>query len=182
MTLTDFAQTTLQAAQQNTLSNITSQVANLNVNLKGAFLTTWNNWLGNWNAGRITDKSTAPKPPLAYVVGFFDDPSTGPGGPGPYGDQIVQWAYPAIGTDPVMPMPAIPPQVSYTKPDPSLPPVAELGVKTDAAAPSIDGFEVGHVSTRASDLSMWQKFDAVTPFGETFYWQCVYVVPAKAAA
>src|ERR1700688_3544377 len=102
MNLSDYAQTTLFTAQQNTLASVRDvQVPNLNANLLGIFQTAFANWLANWNAGRVSDKSTAPTPPNAYTVGYFNDPTTGPGSMGPYGDTVVQWAYPALGTTPV---------------------------------------------------------------------------------
>src|SRR5258708_7165979 len=106
MNIADYATTNLAAAQANTLSAITQQVTDLNNNLKNNYLTAFNNWLGNYTAGRINGQSTAPQPPNGYVVGYFDDPTTGPGVP-PYG-VTVKWAYPALGTSPVCAQPAIP--------------------------------------------------------------------------
>jgi len=103
-----YSQTTLAAAQANVQAATVSQVANLNEQLKQNYLTAFNNWLTNWMSERITDKSTAPTPPNAYVVGYFNDPTTGTGSLGPYSGMIVQWAYPAIGTAPVCAQPPIP--------------------------------------------------------------------------
>jgi hypothetical protein len=107
MSTPDFSATSLQAAQANTLSAVQQQVANLNEALKSNYLTAFSNWSQSVLAGR-SDNSNPPQPPKAYVVGFFNDPTTGPGSQGTYANQVVQWAYPAIGTDPVCAMPAIP--------------------------------------------------------------------------
>jgi hypothetical protein len=112
MALPDYAATSLAAAQANALAAIQLQVANLNNNLKSNYLTAFNNWLINWNAGRVSDKTTAPLPPNGYIIGFFNDPTTGPGSLGPYGDEVIQWPYPQVGTAAVTdqpPIPAIPP-------------------------------------------------------------------------
>lgn len=172
MTLADYAQTTLQVAQANALQSVTVQVANINMVLKGNYLTAFNNWLINWQSGRITDRSTAPAPPNGYVVSYFDDPTTGPGSLGPYGDMVVQWPYPAIGNTPIVPMPAIPAAVIYTPPDPNRKPQGVIGTKTDALPPAVDGFPVGHQATSA-DGSIWEKFEGDLPFGVTYYWQCM---------
>jgi hypothetical protein len=99
--------TTLAAAISNTLSAVQAQVSNLNAALKSNYLTTFANWAQSVLAGRVPN-TNPPQPPNGYVVSFFNDPTTGPGSFGPYGDQIVQWPYPAIGTDPVCSIPAIP--------------------------------------------------------------------------
>src|SRR5947208_9634234 len=104
MSIPDFAATTLQAAQANTLAAIKGQVANLNDQLKSSYLTGFNNWALNVTAGRAPN-TDPPKPPNAYVVGYFNDPTSGPGSLGPYGDKIVQWAYPAVGKEPACEMP-----------------------------------------------------------------------------
>lgn len=105
MTTPDYSATTLEAAQANTLAAIKGQVANLNDQLKGVYLTGFNNWAISVTAGRAPN-TDPPKPPSSYVVGYFTDPTSGPGVP-PYGVP-VQWAYPAVGTQPVCEMPPVP--------------------------------------------------------------------------
>jgi|SRR5450432_1367427 hypothetical protein len=163
MNLSDYAQTTLQGAQANTLAAITSQVANANINLQSGYMTAFNNWLLSWNAGRTPDKSSAPKPPNDYVVGYFNDPTTGPGSLGPYGDTIVQWAYPALGTNPVCPMPAIP-----DMPPPQVHPVL-TGNATLQNMPAGDTMPVGAI-VPAPDGSLWEKMASPTPFGMAYYY------------
>lgn len=107
-TLDDFKASTLQAAQANVLAAAVAQVAALNDGLKANFQQAFGSWLTNWNAGRVTDSTTAPKPPNAFVVAYAADPTTGPGSVGPYGETQIFWAYPGVGKVPVCDMPAIP--------------------------------------------------------------------------
>jgi len=159
-----YSQTTLAAAQANTLAAVTAQIADLNNQLKGNYLTAFNNWSLNWTAGRIIDKSTAPKPPNAYQVGYFNDPTTGPGTLGPYGDAIVQWAYPAIGTTPVCPQPAIP-----DMPPPQVHPVVTGNDHLQNVPPG-DTMPVGWKFTNTADGSVWEKMATPTPFGTAYYY------------
>lgn len=163
MSDTDFAATTLQAAQANTLTAVTAQVANLNNNLQSNYMTAFNNWLLNWNAGRVTDKSTAPKPPIRYVVSYFDDPTTGPGSLGPYGDMVVQWAYPAVGFQPVCAQPPIP-----DIPPAQVNPVV-TGNGTIQNVPAGDTMPVGSIIP-AADGTKWEKMASPTPFGTAYYY------------
>jgi hypothetical protein len=102
-----FADTTIEAAQANTLNAVKTQVADLNVKLKAGYLTSFDNWAQTVLAGRPAN-GDPPKPPNAFVVGYFNDPTTGPGSGGFYGDTVFQWAYPAVGKEPVCAMPPIP--------------------------------------------------------------------------
>src|SRR5260370_13126183 len=53
------------------------------------------------------DNSNPTKPPNAYVVGFFTDPT----------NPLAQWAYPVTGNGPVCAMPPVPPTIKpYTAP------------------------------------------------------------------
>jgi hypothetical protein len=176
-----FAATQLPAVQAQVLQHVTEQIPDLNANLKSAYLTTFNNWLINWTAGRITDKSTAPVPPNGYVVGSFLDPTSGPGTIGPYGETPIYWAYPEIGKEPVCAQPPIPTIPPVYVPDPNAQPPGELGEKTNAVNPASDGFPVGvkndqgvyePIATSANG-SEWVKFVAHTPWGTTWYWECV---------
>lgn len=162
-TAEDFAQTTLKAAQANTLNAVTGQVSDLNANTKANFLTGFSNWLINWQAGRVTDKASAPQPPLGWVVGYFNDPTTGPGGLGPYGDLVVQWAYPARATDPVCPMPAIP-----DVPAAQVQPVFTGNGQIQNVAAG-DTVPVGSIIP-APDGSKWEKMASPTPFGMAYYY------------
>ena len=163
MNISDYAQTTLQAVQANTLAAVTSQTVELNNNLNSNYLTSFNNWLLSWTAGRITDKSSAPKPPNGFVVGYFNDPTTGPGTIGPYGDTVVQWAYPALGSTPVSPMPGIP-----DIPPPYVPPVLPEPANI-RYVPVGDTMPVGY-QLIAPDGSKWQKQASPTPFGMAYYY------------
>lgn len=107
-TLDDFKASTLQAAQANVLAAITAEVADLNGNLKKVYMDAFNGWLVSWNAGRVSDSSTAPKPPMAFVVGSFTDTTSGAGTVGAYGPNPIMWATPQMGTAPVCDMPQIP--------------------------------------------------------------------------
>jgi hypothetical protein len=42
-----------------------------------------------------------PVPPMGWMVTYVGDATTGPGSGGPYGDTVIQWAAPAMGTTPV---------------------------------------------------------------------------------
>ena len=159
----EYAMTTLTAAQANTLAAVTVQIADLNNNLKSNYLTAFNNWLLNWTAGRVTDKSSAPAPPNGYVVGYFDDPTTGPGSLGPYGDMVVQWAYPALGATPVCAQPSIP-----DVPPPQVHPVV-TGNGNIQNVPVGDTMPVGSIIP-APDGSRWEKMASPTPFGMASYY------------
>jgi hypothetical protein len=163
MTLADYAQTTLKGAQANAVAAVTSQIVDLNNNLKSNYLTAFNNRLNNWTAARIADRSTAPKPRNGYVLGYFDDPTTGPGSLGPYGDMVVQWAYPAAGTQPVCEMPPIP-----EIPKPFVPPVLPEPANI-RNVPVGDTMPVGY-QLLAPDGGKWQKQASPTPFGMAYYY------------
>jgi hypothetical protein len=158
-----FIQTQLPAVQRVALAHIMDAVDNLNANLKTAYLQAFADWLINWNAGRVRDKSTAPPPPNAYVVGYFNDPTTGPGSLGPYANTVVQWAYPQVGTDPVCQQPPIPDQVQ-----PQVHPVV-TGNDQVQNVPDGDTMPVGFKVT-APDGSVWQKVASPTPFGTATYY------------
>jgi hypothetical protein len=159
----DYAATTIQQAQANTLAAVTAQVANLNSGALSNFQTAWQNWLLNWTAGRVTDKTTAPQPPFGYVVGYFNDPTTGPGSLGPYGDTVIQWAYPALGNTPVCVMPIIP-----DVPPPQVKSVTH-GNGSVMDVPPGDVMPLGSLVT-APDGSKWEKMASPTPFGMAYYY------------
>jgi hypothetical protein len=161
--MSDFLQTQLPAVQAATLAAVTQQVANLNAAAISNFQTAWQNWLLNWTAGRVTDKTTAPKPPFGYVVGYFNDPTTGPGSLGPYGDTVIQWAYPALGNTPVCVMPLIP-----DVPPPQVHPVVN-GNGSVMNVPAGDVMPVGSILP-APDGSKWEKMASPTPFGMAYYY------------
>ena len=161
--ITDFASTTLKAAQANTLASITLQVVDLNNTLTSNYLTAFNNWLENYTAGRISDKATAPQPPNGYVVGYFVDPTSGKGATGPYGEMPVEWAYPAMGTMPVCAVPPIP-----DIPQPFVPPVLPEPENIRNVPPG-DSIPVGR-TIDAPDGTKWQKHASPTPFGMAYYY------------
>jgi len=112
-TLSDFAASTLVAAQANTLAGAQRLVSDWNNVLTQKFLNAFANWALSITSGKSTDTSNPPQPPKAFVVGYFTDPTSGPGTVGPYGEMPVQWAYPAQGKDPVCDMPPIPGVVKH---------------------------------------------------------------------
>lgn len=99
--------TSLAAVQASSLAAVKLQVVNLNNNLITIFMTAFNSWSVSVMAGRIPN-TDPPKPPMAFVVGYVTDATSGPGSLSPYGDLVIQWPQPAVGTQPVCPMPHIP--------------------------------------------------------------------------
>ncbi len=161
-----YAQATLAQAQSNVLAATRSQIASLNDALTSNYLQAFNGWLTSWNAGRVTDKSSAPLPPKGYFVGTFNDPTTGPGSLGPYGDTVVQWTYPAVGNTPICAQPAIP----------DMPAAQSQPVMTASATkmnvPPGDTMPIGFIDV-APDGSKWQKVSSPTPFGVAVYYEKV---------
>jgi hypothetical protein len=157
----DFSWTTIEAAQANTLAAIQLQVTNLNQALKTNYTTTFNNWATSVLAGR-SDNSNPPQPPMAFVVGYFNDPTTGPGSVGPYTQAPVQWAYPAVGAKPVCDMPPVP---SVPKaPDP-------LPERDDIKnVPVGDNLPVGFKMTDPATGHVYQKQSSPTPFGIAYFY------------
>ena len=160
MSTLDESVVSLETAQANTLAAVQTQVANLNDNLKSNYLTAFNNWSISVLAGR-SDNTNPPQPPKAYVVGYFTDPTTGPGSNGAYTKDPVQWAYPAVGSDPVCPMPPVP---SVPKPPAPLPEREDI-----RNVPLGDTLPVGFKMT-APDGSVWQKQASPTPFGIAYFY------------
>jgi len=158
-TIAGFSMTTLEAAQANTLAAVQIQVEHLNDALKSNYATTFGNWAQSVLAGR-SDNSNPPKPPTAFVVGYFNDPTTGNGGP--YGDKIVQWAYPAQGKAPVCAMPAIP---SVPAPPPPLPERDDI-----KNVPAGDTLPVGFKMTDPATGHVYQKQASPTPFGIAYFY------------
>jgi hypothetical protein len=150
--------TTLEAAQANTLAAVQIQVGHLNDALRANYLTTFSNWSQSVLAGR-SDNGNPPQPPMAFLVGYFDDPTTGGGKmtPGPYANKVVQWAYPAQGSNPVCPMPAVP---SVPAPPPPLPERDDI-----KNVPLGDTLPVGFKMTDPATGHVFQKQASPTPFG-----------------
>src|SRR5258708_885334 len=98
MNTPDFSQTTLEAAMANTLAAVKIQVDQFNEQLKGIYLTGFDNWSISVVAGR-SDNTNPPQPPNGYVVGYFTDPT----------NNKALWPYPAAGTARVCALPPIPP-------------------------------------------------------------------------
>lgn len=154
--LSDISVTSLKAAQANVLTAISAQVDALNRNAITAYLLAFGDWAQQITAGRSTDLTTAPRPPAAYVVGYYSDPTTGPGSVGPYGDTVIEWAYPAIGDDPVCPMPPLP-QIP-----PSVVHIDTTGNEHVRGAPP--GLAKG-TRIKDADGSVWIVQELATPFG-----------------
>lgn len=155
--------TALSEAQQNNLDSVRRQVANLNTAITSNYLTAFSSWLTNWTAGRINDKSTAPTPPAAYIVGWFDDPTTGPGMVGPYGENILRWAYPSQDGSPVCDQPSIPAQAQAISMAPA--PAYQVGDVMDC--PVDDPWPVGHILTDPSTGAQYTKMSHGNPFSPT---------------
>ena len=103
------ADATIKAALANVQAGVAAACVTLNAGLKSSYLQSFADWLISWTATRITDPSTAPKPPASYVVGASaDSETTGPGMIGPNSTAVVQWAFPVQSGPPVCAMPAIP--------------------------------------------------------------------------
>jgi hypothetical protein len=101
----------LKQVQDNMLAAAKSQIATLNRSLIDRYLGngtdipgTFADWKANVAAGRA-DATKPPAPPLGWTLGFAVDQTTGPGMPVP---DVVQWAIPILGTEPVCAMPPIP--------------------------------------------------------------------------
>jgi len=152
MNTPDFSQTTLEAAMANTLAAVNLQVEQFNQQIKAGYLTTFNNWSISMMAGRL-DNTNPPKPPNAYVVGFFTDST----------NSKAQWAYPMTGTTPVCEMPPVPPVVK-----PYVPPVLPEPEKV-RNVPVGDTLPVGFIVT-GPDGTRWQKHSSHTPFGVAYYY------------
>jgi hypothetical protein len=166
----DFSSTTLEAAQANALAAVSQQVARLNDSLKAGYLNSFNNWAQSILAGR--PNGDPPKPPMAFVVGYFNDPTTGGGAatPGPYANKVVQWAYPAVGRDPVCPMPPVP---SIPAPPPPMPERDDI-----KNVPLGDTLPVGFKMTDPNTGFVYQKQGSPTPFGIAYFYVRVAVLIA----
>lgn len=99
----------VRAAQASDLANIKREVAALNL----ARIESYHSGFADWSISVLNGaipNTNPPAVPMAYEVGLFNDPTSGPGSLGPYGNTIVQWAYPVIGSTPVcppLPLPAL---------------------------------------------------------------------------
>ena len=160
-TVPDFSWTTIEAAQANALAAAQVQVAHLNDSLRTDYLTTFNNWATSVLAGR-SDNNNPPKPPMAFAVGFANDPTTGPGTVGAYSAKVIQWPYPAVGKDPVCPMPPIP---SVPTPPPPMPERDDI-----KNVPLGDTLPVGFKMTDPVTGHVYQKQASPTPFGVAYYY------------
>src|SRR5471030_2667715 len=111
-TVARIASCRVDVIQATMLRTVKVQIVNLNANLASNYQTFFAAWLANWTNGRITDKNTAPVAPLAYVVGYYDDPTSTPG--------TIKWAYPVTGKLSVCQQPGIPDlPKAYVPPDPN---------------------------------------------------------------
>ena len=163
MSTPDYSVSTIQIAVANTLAAVTLQAQQLNQQLTAAYMTRFNDWAGQVSSGRI-DNTNPPRPPNAYVVSYFDDPTTGPGSNGPYQEHAIQWPYPVQGDKPVCEIPPVP-QVAKAAVSPVLPEPDQV-----RNVPEGDTLPVGFIMT-APDGSRWQKHSSRTPFGVAYYYQ-----------
>lgn len=155
--------TSLAQAQANTYFAVSHLVDQMNAAKAQDFLTQWASWKSNYIQGSIgLDKM--PAPPKAFVVAYFDDPTTGKG-EGFYANTTVQWPYPSQTGGPVVPTPPVP----------ALPKTAPatwfkaLGGTVQTATAG-DTFPVG-ASVTAADGSAWVKKASPTPFGTAYFYE-----------
>jgi hypothetical protein len=159
------AATNVDVIQATVKRTVKGEVSAVNAGLIANYNVRWATFLALL-ASRQVDKSTAPVPPNAYVIGYV------PTSPNP---DAPLWPYPMIGTTPVCQQPPVPDlPAGSAAADPNAPPPGELGMKVNGA---FDTFPVGYQATRA-DGSVWQKFSSPTLFGgKTQYWECTKGAP-----
>ena len=152
--LTGLAAVTLQAAMNNVLAGTQAQVAGLNAAQVQNYQVAWQNFLLRFEAGQ---PATPPDPPMAYVVGEFQDPT----------NPAAMWAYPVLGTIPVCAQPPLPTPVATAPVNTA---VASSRVGDKQNVPVGDTMPVGYKAT-APDGSVWQKMASATPFGVAQYYE-----------
>jgi hypothetical protein len=152
------AATRLDVVQATILRSVQAQVANINNNLKTNYLTQFNNWAQSVIAGR--PNGDPPQPPKAYVVGYVLDQTTVGDVQGP--EHNVQWAVPAIGKDPVCPMPPVP---TMAPPPPPIPERDDI-----RNVPPGDTLPVGFKMTDPATGHVYQKQASPTPFGIAYFY------------
>jgi hypothetical protein len=150
--------TSLVAAQANQLASSTIMVGQLNDNLKSIYLTGFNNWKINVDAGRWPN-TNPPQPPMAYEISKADKNG-------------FQW--PVIGDTPVCDMPPIP-EDHFTKPT-LVPNTIDIGRNIGGSWFSVgphDTFPAGKTTPPIPDLAgtlhTYEKFAA--PVGAGWYLQ-----------
>jgi hypothetical protein len=162
-----FEQTTLETAQANATASVTAQVASMNAASKQNYMNvTWPNWLASVTTGRNNDMKNPPPPdpPMAYEVGYFDDPTTGGGDatPGPYANIKVQWAYPKLSDKPVCDRPGLPTVPPPQKPIPERDDIRNVPVG--------DFLPVGATVTDPVTGHVYQKQASPTPWGTAYFY------------
>ncbi len=158
--------TLLDQAQANVLAAAQRQVSDWNAVLKSNYLTAFDNWSQSVIAGR-SDNTNPPKPPTGFALGYFTDPTTGPGSVGPYGDTPILWAYPKANGGPVCDMPPVPGVVSHPRG------VMLIGTSNPSAPEWFNAMEGDQtpVSTTAFGTSkdgisgLFQKYGGVAGYG-----------------
>jgi hypothetical protein len=139
--------TSLAAAQANTLASSKVQVEHLNDNLKTLYLSKFNDWKIDVEAGKIPN-TNPPQPPMKYVLATTNG-----------------FSFPAeSANEPICEIPAIPEDRSKAQAQP-----VYLGNDRVQNVPAGDHFPVGFELT-APDGGRWQKQASPTPFGVAFYY------------
>jgi hypothetical protein len=95
-------------AMSNAIVAIQAQIDAWNANLAADYKNKHDSW--NINESNHPGMNGAePQPPNAYVMGWDQDPTTGPGSVGPWGETPIYWPTPVQGTHPVCaPLPGPP--------------------------------------------------------------------------
>jgi len=148
----------LAQATSNTLAAVQLQVNQWNAQL----IADYNIKHNNWSETEINHPGSQPEPmpPMAWVIGHFTDPTTGPGTVGVYGETPMQWATPMRSDHPVCaPLPG---PVLNTAPTPKTADgglmgalVAEGGKALEASRFNASIPLVGQVT--ASDGTVWMR-------------------------
>ncbi len=98
------------AAMSNSLVAVQKQINDWNSSLIADYTVKHDNWVQTElnRPGTLPE----PQPPMAWVMGWAQDPTSGPGSLGIWGDTIIWWPTPIQGTHPVCaPLPG-PPKTS----------------------------------------------------------------------
>ena len=155
--LTGYAATNLHVAQQNVLSGVQQQIANLNQAALQDYSVVWQNFVQQVEAGQ-NPGTNPPQPPLTYVVGYFTDPT----------NSTILWAYPTLGTTPLTSQPPVPqaPQNAVKLP----PYTGEPIVGSKINVPVGDTTPIGTTITDSGG-GVWEKFASNTPFGTAQWYE-----------
>jgi hypothetical protein len=149
--MSDFSQTTLEAAMVNTEAAVRIQVSAMNAQLVDGYKSTFNAWSLSVVAGR--DAGPEPAVPFGYKLDYFPDNT----------NSKALWAFPALSDQLVtlrLASPPVPkPYVPAVLPEPDFIRNVPLG----------DMMPVGFTFT-LPDGAKWQKQSSHTPFGIALFY------------